>query len=133
MQVVGEDRDLSELESSSSRTQIAQKQASIECHTRSGGKFASEKVKRLTRQINTMASKEREVALNPVRQAQWTVKAVEGQKRGDPTPKLSLRNGASAIHTQVVAHVVKTPYLKDSNHRQNNSETRYDIGIQIGC
>ena len=79
-------------------------------HMQNGGKFVSEKVKQFTRQINTMASKEREIAQGkPVCQAQWTVKTVEGESRGDPTPKLNWRSGASAIHTQVVAHVVIAP------------------------
>ena len=39
---------------------------------------------------------------------EWRMKAVRAESRGDPTPKLSRRNGASAIHTQVVKLLVKT-------------------------
>ena len=60
-----------------------------------------------------MASKEREVALrHAVRGAQWRMKAVRAESRGDPTPKLDWRNETSAIHTQVVANVVKAPISK---------------------
>ena len=81
-----------------------------------------------------MASQDKEDALqHAVRGAQWTVKTVEGQSRGDPTPKLTWRNGASAIHTLVVANVVKAPIQRTQTRGQTQVKPDVASDVAVRC